>query len=219
VITRGNDRQACFFLPDDCRVYLEYLKESAERYRCSVHAYVLMTNHVHLLVTPTKEYGISHMMQRLGQRYVTWVNRTYRRTGTLWEGRYKSSLVQTETYLLTCMRYIELNPVRAGMVDNPADYAWSSFRRNGHGVVNEVVSGHELYEALGADGERRCRTYRELFSAHMDKALLDEIRDALNQELVLGSERFRSQIEEMTGRQSSSRPRGRPSRKTDVGVY
>ena len=126
VVQRGNNRQACFFDESDYRKYLDSLAEAAHKYHCQVHAYVLMTNHVHLLVTPTTDEGISQMMQSVGRRYVRYFNGVYRRTGTLWEGRYKASLVQTDSYLLTCYRYIELNPVRAEMVPDPGDYPWSS---------------------------------------------------------------------------------------------
>jgi putative transposase len=191
VIQRGNDRKPCFFAEGDCRVYLDYLAEAAERYACRLHAYVLMTNHVHLLVTPTGEHGIAHMMQRLGQRYVQSLNAVYRRSGTLWEGRYKASLVDSEHYLLTCMRYIELNPVRAGMVVHPAEYRWSSYRANAQGEVNRLLAQHDLYHRLGASAEARCAAYRALFSACPGAAVVDEIRGALNQELVLGSSGFR----------------------------
>jgi len=130
VVQRGNNREPCFFAEADYQFYLECLAESATKYACQLHAYVLMTNHVHLLVTPENESSLSGMMQSLGRRYVRYVNHTYKRTGTLWEGRYKSSLVQSENYLLTCSRYIELNPVRANMVETPAEYRWSSYGHN-----------------------------------------------------------------------------------------
>jgi len=127
IIQRGLNRRACFFAVEDYRLYLELMQEAADKYDCNVHAYVLMTNHVHLLVTPQQSLGVSFMMQRLAQRYVRAINRTYQRTGTLWDGSYKAGLVDTGRYLLTCMRYIELNPVRANMVSHPAEYAWSSY--------------------------------------------------------------------------------------------
>jgi len=133
IIQRGNNRQACFFDDLDYAFYLDKLKEASKKYRVSIHAFVLMTNHVHLLATPNDQYGISKMMQSLGRRYVGYVNATYQRTGTLWEGRYKSTLVDSEDYLLTVSRYIELNPVRADMVDHPAEYPWSSYRGNSMG--------------------------------------------------------------------------------------
>ena len=122
VIQRGNNREPCFYAEEDYRRYLDDLQECASKFDSRIHAYVLMTNHVHLLVTPMTEHGISQMMQALGRRYVYYVNKTYKRTGTLWEGRYKSSLIDSDRYLLTCMRYIELNPIRACMVIHPGEY-------------------------------------------------------------------------------------------------
>ena len=129
VVQRGNDRQACFFEQENHLFYLDCLGQACRRYEVVLHAYVLMTNHVHLLMTPVTELGISRVMQLVGNRYVQYINKSYRRTGTLWEGRHKASLIDAERYLLTCYRYIELNPVRAGMVMHPGDYAWSSRKR------------------------------------------------------------------------------------------
>jgi putative transposase len=128
IVQRGNNRQAIFFADEDYRAYLGWLNEAATRWACAIHAYVLMTNHVHLLLSPTDPKGVSGLMQYLGRRYVPYINHRYRRSGTLWEGRFKSSLIQSETYLLLCHRYIELNPVRAAMVVAPGDYPWSSWR-------------------------------------------------------------------------------------------
>ena len=133
IVQRGNNRDVCFYSEQDYQFYLECLKSACKRYRVAVHAYVLMTNHVHLLMQPEDEAGISRVMQSLGRRYVQYINHTYRRSGTLWEGRYKSSLINAEEYLLACYRYIELNPVRANMVSHPADYRWTSYRFNGQG--------------------------------------------------------------------------------------
>lgn len=133
IIQRGNNRQACFFGDDDYGFYLDWLTEHARKTGCKVHAYVLMTNHVHLLLSSSKPEGAGALMKALGQRYVQYVNRTYHRSGTLWEGRFRSCLVQEEAYLLACQCYIELNPVRAGMVRRPGDYRWSSYRANGLG--------------------------------------------------------------------------------------
>lgn len=168
VVQRGNDRQPCFYVADDYRRYLGGLRESATRYGCVVHAYVLMTNHVHLLVTPSSVGAVSRMMQWLGRQYVGYINGRYRRTGTLWEGRYKSCLVDTERYLLTCYRYIELNPVRAAMVADPADYAWSSYRANAQALADPLVVPHAEYLRLGADAPERCVAYRYLFEDALD---------------------------------------------------
>ncbi len=140
VIQRGNNREPCFFSEDDYRRYLEDLTVTTKKYGCRVHAYVLMTNHVHLLITPMMDSAISQCMQALGRRYVKYINHTYKRTGTLWEGRYKSSLVDSDHYLLSCMRYIELNPIRACLVDHPGEYAWSSYGVNAQGKMERIGS-------------------------------------------------------------------------------
>ena len=136
VIQRGNNREPCFYSEQDYQRYLKDLSDSAKKHDCRIHAYVLMTNHVHLLVTPMVEHGISNMMQALGRRYVYYINKNYQRSGTLWEGRYKASLIDNERYLLTCMRYIELNPVRAKMVEHPGEYPWSSYQANAQKNMN-----------------------------------------------------------------------------------
>ncbi len=155
IIQRGNNRTACFYTDEDYRYYLTTLHEQAKKYQCAVHAYVLMTNHVHLLVTPKKKGSASLLMKHLGQRYVQYINKTYRRTGTLWEGRFRSCLMQEERYVLNCYRYIELNPVRASMVKDPALYLWSSYRANALGKHDGMLTKHQLYESLGECPEER----------------------------------------------------------------
>lgn len=195
IIQRGNNRQAVFFAEEDYRFYLESLERAAETTDCRVHAYVLMTNHVHLLVTPHHEDGPSRLMQSVGGIYVRYVNGVYRRSGTLWEGRFKSALINSERYLLTCSRYIELNPVRAKMVEHPGDYHWSSYRANALGVLDAVVSPHRLYEGLGCTFEERQVAYRVLFNAHIDNAEMACIREGTEKGKVVGSGRFREEVE------------------------
>ena len=156
IVQRGINREACFFAEEDYHCTLHWLTKSAADWRCAIHAYVLMTNHVHLLVTPETPDGPARLMQSIGRRYVQYMNRSYKRSGSLWEGRYKSSVVQAETYLLACMRYIELNPVRAGMVSDHCLYRWSSYRANGLGAHDERLTPHPLYLALapGTQGRR-----------------------------------------------------------------
>lgn len=211
VVQRGNNRQACFYSEQDYQSYLRFLKEAADRYGCKVHAYVLMTNHVHLLVTPDDREGISRMMQSIGRRYVQLINHQYRRTGTLWEGRHKASLVDSEHYLLSCYRYIELNPVRAGMVESPADYRWSSYRAHAMGEESSIIRDHELYIRLGDEPLSRQHFYRELFRHGMDGELLHKIREAMELGTPLGGERFKSEIEKALGRKLGHVRRGRPS--------
>ena len=210
VIQRGNNRQPCFYAEQDYQCYLSHLKEVAEKYHCQIHAYVLMTNHVHLLVTPLKEHAISQMMQALGRRYVRYFNQSYQRTGTLWEGRYKSSLIDSDVYLFRCMQYIELNPVRACMVGHPGEYRWSSYRINGQGDQDSLIKPHSLYHALAFCKEDRCFHYREMVHTQIRDDTLHDIRHTLNHELVLGSDYFKSRIKALTRRQVSLGKPGRP---------
>lgn len=206
LVQRGVNREPCFFAEEDYHCYLHWLKKSAAAYRCAIHAYVLMTNHVHLLVTPETTEGASRLMQSVGRRYVQYINRTYRRTGTLWEGRFKSSAVQEERYFLLCSRYIELNPVRAGMVVDPGQYRWSSYRHNGLGQVDERLTPHAEYLALGQTDHDRQTTYRSLFRAELDEAAIADIRLALAQ----GQSRFSELLCKAAGVRRTQARRGRP---------
>jgi putative transposase len=208
IIQRGNNRQACFFADEDYTFYLDRLQKASSKYRVAIHAFVLMTNHIHLLVTPSNEKGSSLMMQSVGRAYVGYVNHQYERTGTLWEGRYKSTLVDSEAYLLTVSRYIELNPVRARMVEHAADYPWSSYQHNGMGKPIKLITPHILYQQLGQEPQDRQANYRALFDAHMPQRTLDEIRESTNKSWVLGDSRFKDQVESVTGRSASPSQRG-----------
>ena len=210
IIQRGNNRSICFASVEDFSAYAYWLKEYADKFEVSVHAWAFMTNHVHLLATPANEESIQLMMQSLGRRYVQYFNYTYRRSGTLWEGRYKSCAVQTEAYLLACYRYIELNPVRAGMVEDPAEYEWSSYRCNGLGVQSELCKPHSEYLRLGSKREERIEVYRGLFKHHVNSNLLSEIRDSVNKGLVLGNDRFKDEVEKLYGRRVRPAKMGRP---------
>lgn len=208
VIQRGNNRHVTFADEADYRFYLDTLEEGCNRYSCHIHAYVLMTNHVHLLMTPDGEAGISKVMQSLGRRYVQYFNYRYCRTGTLWEGRYKAALLDTEPYLLTCYRYIELNPVRAGMVARPEAYHWSSYRCNALGEPDSLVTPHELYLRLAGSAAQRCIAYRALFGTALEAGAVAAIREATNKAWVLGDDRFRLEIEDLLKRQAAPKPRG-----------
>jgi putative transposase len=210
IVQRGHNREACFFCEEDYQSYLYWLGEALVRERAQLHAYALMTNHVHLLVSPETGESVPRLLMSLRRRYVQYINRTYRRTGTLWDSRYKSSLIDADSYLLSCMRYIELNPVRAAMVDDPAHYRWTSYRSNALGQVNERLTPHPLYLALGMTGKDRQSAYRALFRASLDQAAIDDIRLALNQNQPLGDSRFTARIAELTGERREARPRGRP---------
>jgi putative transposase len=200
IIQRGNNRQPVFFRREDYPIYLEALQQAAVSHGCAVHAYVLMTNHVHLLLTPELTEGPSRMMQAVGRAYVHYVNRHYRRTGTLWEGRFKSALINSERYLLTCSRYIELNPVRAEMVNHPGAYRWSSYRCNALGRQNGIITPHPLYEQLGSDAGMQQSVYRGLFAGHIDEADLHSIRKGTETGAVIGNRRFREEVEATIGR-------------------
>ena len=214
VVQRGNDRQPCFFSDVDRVRYLQDLREVAVREGCSVHANVLMTNHVHLLMTPAASGQIARVMQSLGRRYVRYINDRYRRTGTLWEGRYKSSLVDRETYLLHCYRYIELNPVRARMTADPFDYAWSSYAHNAFGHADPLIHPHSAYLALGSTDAERNSAYRALAMENLSQDHLDAIRVHLQRQHALGSDRFRTAIEAQLTRRARPAKIGRP-RKTN----
>lgn len=175
-----------------------------------------MTNHVHLLASASKPYDLSRMMQHLGRYYVRYINRVYKRSGTLWEGRFKASLVDTETYFMRCCRYIECNPVRAGMVRGPGEYPWSSYRHHAFGVANKLLAAHEQYERLATSDEERQLANRGLFATELDEKESGELRDTVNRGWPLGSDRFKDEIERAL--QCAARPpkRGRPSRKSDL---
>jgi putative transposase len=176
ITQRGVDRGPTFLAPEDHAYYRWLLRESAARADCLVHAYVLMDNHTHLLVTPAVGGGPARMMRSLGRRYVRYFNDRYRRTGTLWEGRFRSAVVDTAQYFFACSRYIELNPVRAGMVADPGRYVWSSFRHNALGHLDPVLTPGAEYEALGPDRVSRCRAYRALFRDELAAGDLAGIR-------------------------------------------
>lgn len=212
VVQRGNNRQVCFTSDSDLKAYATWLQQAAEKYDVEVHAWVFMTNHVHLLMTPNFSDSISRCMQSLGRHYVRYFNHRYLRSGTLFEGRFKSSIVQTGPYYLACQRYIELNPVRAGMVADPASYSWSSYRAHALDQRAALWTPHAEYLALGRTAESRATAYRQLFAQQLSGETVSDIRDALNASLVLGSDRFRKQVEELTGVRQHQLKRG-PRRK------
>jgi len=215
VIQRGNNRSTLFVTDSDYRFFHGILREACELHGCQVHAYVLMRNHVHLLMTPSTASGISTVMQTVGRRYVRCFNDAHGRTGTLWEGRFKATLVDTERYLLACHRYIELNPVRAGLVPHPQDYRWSSHRANALGASDTLVTPHEHYETLGRDTLGRLSAYRALFGDVLPDATLDEIRSATNSGWALGSKKFRDEVSTLLARRAQPALKGRPPRRND----
>ena len=216
VVQRGNDRARVFTRATDYRFYLDCLGEASLTHGVSIHAYVLMSNHVHLLVSPGHAQALPRMMQTLGSRYVSRFNFMHERTGTLWEGRYKATLVDSEVYLFTCLRYIELNPVRAGMVARPADYRWSSHRANAFGDNDPLVTPHPLLLALAPAAEERRDLYRSMFGQSMTEDTINAIRDATQFEWALGGAAFRQRIEANTGRRADRLPMGRPRKGPEV---
>jgi putative transposase len=210
VIQRGVDRQAVFFSAQDYELYIETLRASASHYDCSIHAFVLMTNHTHLLITPGTERSLPLLMQAMGRGYVQKLNRRYNRTGTLWQGRYKACLIQDDPYLLTCYRYIELNPVRAGIVRLPGDYRYSSYRHNATGESDALLTAHPVYQSLAATQEKRLAAYRALFADEIAPELLELVRNTTNACRVLGNDKFKDQVETMLGRSVRPGKSGRP---------
>lgn len=211
VYQRGNNHQVVFADESDFVAYLGWLIEYSKKYEVDVHAWCLMTNHIHLLCTPREEGAISKMIQAVGRQYVRYFNYQYQRTGTLWEGRYKSCLVQEDSYLLDLHRYIELNPVTAGMVKEPSEYAWSSYQINALGKSSEVCTPHPIYNDLGKDKVERQIVYRELFVGYVVNAkLIEDIENATNKGMALGNDRFKAQIELLTGRRVTAKKSGRP---------
>ena len=199
MIQRGNNRAACFREDADYLVYLSHLRELAEKYGCAVHAYCLMTNHVHLLMTPADVKACTDLMRDLGQRYVQYFNRRHRRTVTLWEGRFRSCVAESARYVLACYRYIELNPVRACIVNQPAAYVWSSYAGNIGRRTDPLISAHEEFIALGGNEGDRFSSYRALVEQQLDEQVLREIRNATNGGYPLASEQFKTSVIERLG--------------------
>jgi putative transposase len=213
IIQRGNNRNATFFAEQDYQFYLECLSDAITKHHVYLHAYVLMSNHVHLLMTPAEKESISLVMQSVGRRYVQYVNQKYSRTGTLWESRHKASLVDAENYLLACSRYIELNPVNANIVKLPSEYRWSSYRCNAHGKSDRLISSHEVYNRLGLCSQSRRQAYSSLFETVLNTADVQVIRNAARFSMPTGDNRFKQQVESMLNRKVGYAHRGRP-RKT-----
>lgn len=215
MIQRGNNRNITFVTDEDYRFYLNCLSEAAQKHQVDIHAYVLMTNHVHLLATPHQADGIGKMMQSIGRRYVQYFNFIYKRTGTLWEGRYKSTLIDSESYLMTCTCYIELNPVRAGMLDDPAKYAWSSCKHHMGQKVDAILTDHPLYLALGTTEDGRWQAFGELLQVQIDPLTLAVIRESTNKAWILGPEKLKEEIAQLTDRRLQPLPKGRPRKATN----
>jgi putative transposase len=205
LIQRGNNRTTVFHDARDFERYREALHAASRRFHCAIHAYVFMTNHIHLLITPEDRHGPALVIQAVGREFVRWFNDRHHRTGTMWEGRFKSSVISSERYLLTCIRYIELNPVRAHMVGHPSRYYWSSHRHNAHGEPDALITPHPLYDALGPNSVDRQAAYRALFREHVEPQTLDRLRRATNRGIALSDRSLDEQIQ-ATKNPSRSRP-------------
>lgn len=208
VVQRGVNRQPSFFSDQDRRLYLTTLGTMCERFGVAIHAYVLMTNHVHLLLTPSSVDGISRAIQSLGRVYVRDVNDRIGRTGTLWEGRHRDSLIDSDRYLLACQRYIEMNPVRAAIVDAPEAYAWSSYRENRSGNPAGLLSPHALYLGLGSTPASRSEAYRRLFERE-ESACVEAFRKGVRRSYPVGDEQFLNRLKAL-GVPLGRALRGRP---------
>lgn len=211
-VVRGNSRNNIFFDDSDRARYLDLAKEASQKCSVSVYAYVLMDNHVHWLINSDMPESISKFMQYIGRKYVPYFNRKYNRSGTLWEGRFKASLVDSEGYLLNCYRYIELNPVRAGMVVSPVEYPWSSYHANALGKSDVLLRPHDVYLGLAMDSFERYRVYQAFVSQKNDEGSIETIRSALQTGTPLGGSEFKSKVEGLIGASVGYTQRGRPPR-------
>lgn len=208
VVQRGNNRNACFSADGDYLTYLSHLRHLLMKYACELHAYCLMTNHVHLLLTPAGPEACAHLMRDLGRRYVRYYNRRHARTGTLWEGRFRSCLSESARYVLACYRYIELNPVRAGMVSDPGDYPWSSHAGNAGMRADPLLHPHTEYSAQADEHRARCAAYRGLFDQAFEPTMLRAIREATSGGYPLVSDAYRAHVLEPRGCRTERRKPG-----------
>lgn len=211
ICQRGNNRAPCFIESENYSHYLDLWRTVSKRHGLSVHSYCLMTNHIHFLVTPASKTGLSDTMREVGSRYAQYINRRYERTGTLWEGRHRSSLVQAERYFLTCMRYIEMNPVRASMVNRPDEYTWSSYGANAWGDKNWLTPQAEYLE-LGTTVIERHKAYRDLFQEKILNHDLQAIRKGAHFCQPVGSDQFRQMIIEKYNLKPGYQKLGRPKK-------
>jgi putative transposase len=210
IIQRGNNRQDCFFDDEDYACYLRWLREIAQKTQCNIHAYALMTNHVHLLLTPMYTTSISDLMRLLGQRYVQYINRAYNRTGTLWEGRFRSCITSENHYIMGCYRYIELTPVRENLVTKPEEYRWSSYHNNALGKPSQLVRPHAAYQQLGDTDAQRVAAYQAMHRHPLDTQLAEDIRAATQGNYALGSPQFVAQVEKTLKIRATRGKAGRP---------
>ena len=210
IIQQGNDNQLIFREPEDYQRFLVWLKESAREFKVAIHAYVLMPNHLHLLASPATVEGLAQMMQRLGRYYVPWYNAKYARTGSLFQGRFKTSLIDSQQYFMLCSRYIERNPVRNELVADAAEYPWSSYPHHAGLKPDPVLTDHALYWALGNTPFQREAAYIELSRPSLTSEQMATIGSALLKGWPLGSDAFKTDLQQKAKRQVLPAKRGRP---------
>jgi putative transposase len=210
IIQQGRNGQQIFFEEQDYQYFHDCLEAAAYNYNLKIHAYVLMPNHVHLLATPGNTDSISRTTQSIGRNYVQYFNECVGGSGTIWEGRYRATVVDSKNYLLTCSRYIELNPVRGGLVKKPADYRWSSYAHNALGKPEEMISAHQEYLKLGNNDKQRVNAYRALFKQNLCSQTVQLITETALKGWVLGDSKFARKIEKLSGRRAFQLPKGRP---------
>ena len=216
IFQRGNDRQVCFIHADDYRNYLDWLHKYALEHGCAIHAYALMTNHAHLLLTPDTLERPGRLMKQLGQRHVQYFKRTYRHSGTLWRRGYESYLALDDRYVLECYRHIDLNPVRAKKAEHPVDYRWSIYRANAQSAKSILISPQTIYNQLGARPAQRMSRYRELFRSQLEPGMIDKIRSATNGNYVLGDKFMQRQVEKALCRRVIRGKPGRPRNRDEA---
>lgn len=210
VMQRGNDRQLIFRDANDFRAFLDWLREAAKQFKVSIHAYALMSNHLHLLVSPTDQEGLGRMMQWIGRHYVPYFNRKYARAGTLWQGRYKATVIDSEPYFMTCSRYIELNPVSAGLAATPDEYPWTSYAHHVGAKLDPLITDHPLYWALGNTPFEREAAYKALIEQALTSEEALMLEATIRKGGVLGSEQFKVKLERQANRRVRAAKRGRP---------
>lgn len=212
IVQLGVDGQPIFRESDDYLAFLNWLGEAAKQYQVAIHAYALMPNHVHLLATPDDSDGLARMMQWIGRHYVPYFNRKYGRAGTLWQGRFKATVIDAASYFMACCRYLEQNPVRSGIVLDPGDYAWSSYAHHIGAKLNPMITDHPVYWALGNTPFQREAAYRNLTEQALSPTELSELKQCTHKGWVLGSESFKTNLEKRLNRQVRPGKRGRPAK-------
>ncbi len=210
IIQRGLNDQFIFHEEQDYQYFHDCLDAAAFNYDLKVHAYALMPNHVHILATPKHEHSISRTVQSVGRNYVQYFNESYDSTGTLWEGRYRATVIDSSDYMLLCYKYMESDPVRSGLVEKAEEYRWSSYNHNALAQVDEMISPHREYLNLGAGAKSRARAYRKFYKDVINPETIEHITESTVKGWALGNEKFVKKIEKLTGRRASQLPKGRP---------